>query len=51
MPKKSIPHEDSHKRMNFLYQAAHMVANTNPDLARHFNQTIKKIASRNVLRM
>jgi len=47
-----IANEDAYHRMNFLFQAAHLALNqSNPKLARFYCATLKKIASRKVLRL
>eukprot|EP01114_Cavostelium_apophysatum_P009358 TRINITY_DN22477_c0_g1_i1.p1 TRINITY_DN22477_c0_g1~~TRINITY_DN22477_c0_g1_i1.p1 ORF type:complete len:141 (-),score=21.17 TRINITY_DN22477_c0_g1_i1:74-496(-) len=46
-----VPNDDAFKRMNFLHQASHVMFDQNPNLSRFFNHTLKKIASRQVLRI
>lgn len=46
-----VPHAEAYERMNFLYQAAHQVMPTNPDLARQYVHQMVLITRRLVLRM
>lgn len=52
--RQSIHQKDVFQRLNHLYQAAHAVLTINPedwDLSRHYTNTMRTLAKKNVLRL
>lgn len=48
---KNIINVDAFKRLNFLYQAAHLILPLQPNLARYYLYSMKNISKRLVLRL
>eukprot|EP00164_Ancoracysta_twista_P012056 GFYU01018796.1.p1 GENE.GFYU01018796.1~~GFYU01018796.1.p1 ORF type:complete len:138 (+),score=20.57 GFYU01018796.1:79-492(+) len=43
--------QECFKRMNYLLQASHLMAGLDPNLSKFYNNSLKQVAQRNVLRI